>query len=75
MRGRCFTPCAPENKLYPVPVREAVENNQVVKYYILLPSTEVSKVHFIFSQSSFQTGSYHSPPLPTLWLPQQPNLQ
>lgn len=75
MRGRCFTPCAPKNKFYSVPVREAVENNQVVKYYILLPSTEVSKVQFISSWSSFQTGCHHSPPLPTLWLSQQPNPQ
>lgn len=71
-RGRCFTQCAPKNKFYSVPVREAVENNQVVKYstFCFLPPRWV-KHNLFFSQSSFQTGCYHSPPSPSQW----PNLQ
>lgn len=54
-RGRRFTPCAPENKFYSVPVREAVENNQVVKHstFCSLPPRWV-KYNLFFLEAAFK---------------------
>lgn len=71
-RGRCFTQCAPKNKYYSVPVREAVENNQVVKYstFCFLHRGEWSTTYF-FLKAAFKQAVTTA----LLSLSQWPNLQ
>lgn len=71
-RGGRFTRCAPENNFYSVPVREAVENNQLVKYstFCSIPPRWV-KYNLFFLEAAFEQAVT----APSSGHPQQPNLR